>query len=497
MRSRIVVALLLVATFASLYLLNSCKHSPFPAPAAAGNGNYPDSIASIFITKCAITGCHDASGYVNAANLRLDTWENLFKGSSSGAEVIPYNPKYSSLLYFINTDSTRGLVVPPTMPYNYPPLSDQEYNTIKNWIAAGAPDKNGNIPFASNPDTRQKIYLTQQGCDLMAVIDGASGVIMRIFPIGISGSTEAPHSVHFTQDGRYAYVSYAAGTATQKIDANTDTVIATINLPDNGGIVNISPDGEHVMVSTYIANGQLYDNNFNNLSYTGTGPNTFNYPHGIASTPNWDTFYVTSQYGNVVYRYVPGKIPPIIKLPLDTTQPTVVGTGGLYSDPHEIIMTPDHSKFFVSCQNTNEVRVLDAHTYKVLAVIPVGAVPQEFAIAPSKHELFVSCIYDEANPNPGCKGSVYVIDYNSLQLVGGPIYGDFYEPHGIAVDEQNNNLYVVSSNVTTTGPPPHHVSECGSTAGWYSIYDLTTLQPRNHFRYQTTNAPYSADTRFR
>lgn len=494
MRSRIITLIACCAIL--LYLLGSCKHSPFPAP-EPGDGDYPDSIASIFVTKCATTGCHDAAGYVNAAHLRLDTWEHLFEGSSGGAEVIPYNPKYSALLYFINTDSNRGLMVPPTMPYNLPPLSEQEYYTIKNWIAAGAPDKNGNIAFASNPDTRQKIYLTQQGCDLMAVIDGKSGLIMRIFPIGISPVVEAPHCVHFSKDGKYAYVSFASGTGTQQIDAGKDTVIASIDQHENGGIANISPDGLHVMVSTYLSNGQLFENNFSTMSATGTGASTFNLPHGIASTPSWDTFYVTSQNGNVVYRYTPGKLPPIVLLPLDTTQPAVAGTPGLYSDPHEIIMTPDQSKFFVTCQNTNEVRVLDAHTYKVLAVIPVGTRPQEFAIAPSKHQLFVSCIYDGANPNPGCLGSVYVIDYNTLQLAGGPIYGDFYEPHGIAVDEQNNNLYVVSSNVGGEGPPPHHVSECGDRAGWYSIYDLSTLQPRNRWRYQTGNAPYSADTRFR
>ena len=56
---------------------------------------------------------------------------------------------------------------------------------------------------------------------------------------------------------------------------------------------------------------------------------------------------------------------------------------------------------------------------------------------------------------------------------------------------------VVSSNASENGPTPHHVSECGGNAGWYSIYDLTTLQPRNHWRYQTSNAPYSADTRFK
>ncbi|MBS1584408.1 MAG: hypothetical protein JSS82_02480 [Bacteroidetes bacterium] len=491
MRSRIVI--LLACSMAFLYLFNSCKHKPFPAPTY---GNFPDDVGVIFTTKCAVTGCHDAAGSVNADNLRLDSWESLFKGSSHGAVVIPYSTDYSSLLNFINTDSTRGLVAIPTMPYMRPALSGEEYYTIKNWIAAGAPDKDGNIPFASHPDTRQKIYVTQQGCDLMAVIDGESKLTMRMFHIGVTSQVESPHNVHFSNDGRYAYVSFSQGSAVQKIDASIDTVVQTINLGDGeGGVVNVHPDSDKVLVADFY-NYELWKADFTTSQATRIGKNAFSAPHGIASTPTWDTFYVTSQYGNVVYRYTPGKLPPISNILLDTTQPASTGTGGLYGDPHEIIFSPDHSKLFVTCQHTNEVRVLDAHNYKVLAVLPVGTEPQEFAIAPSKHWLFVSCIYDAANPTPGSQGSVYVIDYTTNQVVN-RIYGDFYQPHGMAVDERNNTLYIVSSNVSQTGPPPHHVTVCGGKPGWYSVYDLNTLQPLNKYRYESTIAPYSAEARFK
>ncbi len=493
MRSSIIVICFFFLV--SLCILYSCKHKPFPAPALIDN--YPDSIAAIFVTKCATTGCHDASGAINAGRLCLDSWDNLFKGSSHGAVVIPFSTDFSSLLYFINTDSARGTVSLPTMPYNGTPLSATEYNTIKNWIAAGAPDKNGNIPFASDPDTRQKIYITQQGCDLVQVIDGKSKLTMRMFPIGMMGYTESPHCIRITPDGKYGFLGFTSGSYAQKIDTRTDTVIASVNMQGgSGGILSISPDAQKIMMVDFNT-AHLFSVDFGSMQATPLNPGNLIYPHGIVATPSWDTFYITPQYGNALYRYTPGKLPPLIKIPLDTAFTAVDNTSQIYSDPHEVIMTPDHSKIFVSCEFSDTVRVLGAYTYKVLAAIRVGHKPQEFAIAPSKHQIFVSCMEDAANPNPGCKGSVYTIDYNTLQLVGAPIYGDFYQPHGLAVDEQNNTLYIVSSNLTQDGPAPHHATKCTGNPGWYSVYNLTTLQPLNNIRYESTIAPYSADTRFK
>ena len=303
--------------------------------------------------------------------------------------------------------------------------------------------------------------------------------------------------MRITNDGIYAYVSFFSGSFVQKIDTRSDQVVASVSLgTGTGGIVNISPDGQKILVADF-ANNQLWSVDFPTFDATLIGPGAFKSPHGIASTPNWDTFYVTAQYGNVIYRYTPGKTPPIVKIPVDTTQPSVDSDpGNTYGDPHEIMMTPDHSKLFIACQNTNEVRVLDAHTYKVLAVLPVGSFPQEFAISPAHNEIFVTCMEDVSNPTPGAHGSVYVFNYNTLQQVGSPIYGSFYQPHGISVDEHDDLLCIVSRNSNPNGPAPHHATKCGGRDGWYSFYKLSTLQPVSNTRYEMTNEPYSAATRF-
>jgi len=77
------------------------------------------------------------------------------------------------------------------------------------------------------------------------------------------------------------------------------------------------------------------------------------------------------------------------------------------------------------------------------------------------------------------------------------IYGDFYQPHGITVDDARNHFFISSANVDPTGPAPHHVSTCGGRNGWYTIYDINTLEAVNGIRYETSVYPYSVDARFK
>lgn len=466
-------------------LLSSCEHKP-----TVYSGQYPDDVNAILVNKCATAGCHNAQSYVNAGNLRLDKWENLFAGSSNGAVVIPYGGDNSSLLYFINTDSTKGPVLTPRMPLDRAPLSAAEYATISTWIAAGAPDKSGNVPFAANASTRQKVYISQQGCDLIAVVDAQSGIIMRYIGVGMSPGIEVPHCVRFTPDGQSAYVSFTQGQYIQKIDTKTDAVVASLPVGIGGwNMFQLSPDGTKMMLADF-NNGIMQYIDLTSMKIVSTYYDLVN-PHGIASTPGFDTFFVTEQYGNTIYKMTLKGYTK--KISLDGKDPN---NTALTYDPHGIIMSPDHSKYFVTCQASNEVRVMDAHSDTLIKVIPVGAYPQEFVMTKSNPYILVSCEEDITSDYPAFKGSIYVINYNTLDTVK-RITGPFYQIHGIAVDDQSGLIYIASRNITTSGPAPHHTSVCGGRNGYYSIYDLNTFLPHDGKRYESTVDPYSADVRFK
>lgn len=475
-----------------IFIFFSCKHE-IPKVTPATDNNFPPEIANILVNKCATAGCHNDVSYVGCGDLRLDAWDEVFKGSSNGSVVIPYSPENSSLLFFTNVDPNLGPTALPVMPYDPTnpnvghPLTTDEYITLRDWIAKGAPDKNGNIAFSGNPQTRQKIYITMQGCDQVAVVDAASRLVMRYISVGADqAKIEVPHCVRTDLQGRYAYVSFLDGDVIQKIDMNTDSVIAAANVgPGYWNIVQVSPDGTQLLTTDWESVGKavLIDAQTMQVYPTGTVTNLLQ-PHGIACNPD-HTFFVTSESKNVIYKI--SFTAPFIK------EVKIGNLGGDSLITHDIVMLPDYSKYFVTCRASNEVRVIDANADTVIKVIPVGQYPQEVVVSKTRPYVFVSCMEDNGAA-PGFRGCVYAINYITYEKTR--IDGPFYQPHGVAVDDANGVLYIVSANISQDGPPPHHVSGCGGKNGYYNTYDLNTFQ-KLPTRNEVTVAPYSADVRFK
>ena len=506
---RLIICLFLFVCGATI-CITACVHKPQIA-ATPVNGDYPDSIASIILTKCTNAGCHNQASYQNAAGLLLDSWAHLLQGGAIGAEVVAGNPQYSPLLYTINNYyDTPAIQAQPTQGHLATPLTIAQYRTIKNWIAAGARDRNGNIPFATNPDTRQKIYLTISGCNLIAVIDAQTRVIMRYIPVGTYPGNESLHDVTVSHDGMNAYLTFLDLNSLLKIDTRTDTVVGAADLSSavsgvfgNGGwsLITMSPNDTALMLTGYLSAGyavsistgsMLINNNLSRDEATG-GSGTFVWPHGIAANATYDTFFASLQYGNIIDKFTFAPHFSYTYLSIDGNSP-VTTHNTTTPDPHQVIMSPDHSRYFVSCQNTNELRIMDAHKDTLIAAIPVGTYPQEMSLSPSRGYLFVACMQDSNAYVPaGGKGSVYVIDYTT-NTVAKVIYGDFYQPHDVAVDEQDGLLYICSTNAA--GAPPHHVlGNCSGRDGWYTVFDINTWQTDNK-RYQVSVFPYSIAARF-
>ena len=75
--------------------------------------------------------CH-ASGARKAAGLDVTTIPALLKGGESGPSVVRGKPDKSSLVLYI-----EGLKK-PQMPMRHKPMSADQLNLIREWIAAGA-----------------------------------------------------------------------------------------------------------------------------------------------------------------------------------------------------------------------------------------------------------------------------------------------------------------------------------------------------------------------
>ena len=118
---------IIITAIAAVFIIASCtKDKSIETGKADPNSNYPDNVSIIINNKCSITGCHTTQSKAAAGGLAMETWDKLFEGGSGGAVVIPYRPDQSWTIYYTNTDTSRGIVLTPTMPYLRAPLTDQE-----------------------------------------------------------------------------------------------------------------------------------------------------------------------------------------------------------------------------------------------------------------------------------------------------------------------------------------------------------------------------------
>src|SRR6516225_7192637 len=78
-----------------------------------------------------------------------------------------------------------------------------------------------------------------------------------------------------------------------------------------------------------------------------------------------------------------------------------------YASPVEVLFSPDGARLYVLCQQSAEVRVLDAFTYVPIKNIPVGQVPRGLSLSPKGDRLFVANSWDD---------TISVIDPKSLEV---------------------------------------------------------------------------------
>ena len=470
-------------------LIASCGSDPDPV---FDSRDYPEEIGQIMIGQCATAGCHNEASHVAAGGLSLENWEALFVGSRGGSPVIPYRPDLSFMMYFINTDPSQGVVLSPTMPFNRAPLSAEEYAAMHDWIVNGAPNKEGKVKFADDA-MRRKFYVTNQGCDLVSVFDAGTQTLMRYIDVGSKEAVESPHMVKVSPDGKYWYTIFFSGTSIQKFSAVDDSFISETEIGiGSWNTFRISSDGQYAFVVNWSASGSIavVDLESMQLIETYAGSGVFEWPHGSMLNSTDDVLYVTAQHGNFIYKVDISDIanPIIQKVALNESSPTTIS----WLDPHELEMVPDGSKYFVTCQESNEVRVMNASNDSLIAVIPTGTFPQEMALSHDRPYLFVACTEDVVS-YPGKVGSIHILDYSTNTLIKTIHTG--FQPHGIAVDDVEGLVYIAHRNVNSNGPPPHHSTDCDGRNGYVTMIDLNSLELVDAYKVEVSVDPYSVAIR--
>jgi len=96
-------------------------------PPPSGNVLSWEDVSPIFQNNC--VSCHGGNG-----GLFLDTYAHALEGGDLGAVIIPGDAD-NSLLYQVLNGPSQGI---PQMPLDGSPLSNNNKNTIRDWINDGA-----------------------------------------------------------------------------------------------------------------------------------------------------------------------------------------------------------------------------------------------------------------------------------------------------------------------------------------------------------------------
>lgn len=492
MKSRFVYLASAAVLFASLY--SGCKQD---APALDLEASaYPDEIGQIILTNCAVSGCHNAASAHAAAGLDLSSWSTCMKGDRNGPVVIPYAHEYSTLFMFCNTYADLGIMVEPTMPFNDDPLTRTQMITLRNWINSGAPSRSGEIPFSGNPH-RKKFYVTNQGCDVVTVIDQETGLPMRYIPVGSAPAIESPHALRLSPDGQYWYVCFSNGSYLEKYRTSDDAFVGRILLGANVSAAfgswntfAITPDSRHAFVVHWDPQGagriawvDLETMQLNQIYQSSALNNT----HGSVVSPDGNTLYVTTTLGNFIYKFDVSdpSSPSFDQIVIDGVSSVPVANDS--ENGHEIAISPDGTKYFITCQGTNNVRVFDIATDALIATIPVGVYPQEICLSSTTPYGYVSCMEDTAT-YPGKRGSVYAFNWQTYAVIGSIYTG--HQPHAVIIDEDKQEVMVTNRNVSPGGPAPHHSSACVGRNGSVRFIEMNSLTLINDKGFEVSVDPY-------
>ncbi|MFZ0861197.1 MAG: cytochrome D1 domain-containing protein [Candidatus Sulfotelmatobacter sp.] len=104
-----------------------------------------------------------------------------------------------------------------------------------------------------------------------------------------------------------------------------------------------------------------------------------------------------------------------------------------YLSPLEMVSSPDGRLLYVVCQDSDEVRVVDVQSTKVISSIAVGRMPRGIAMSPDGRRLYITNAWSD---------TVSVIDTTALQVVQTLPTGS--EPSGVVSDNNGTSLYVAN-----------------------------------------------------
>ena len=418
---------------------------------------FAEDVQPLLSARCA--DCHGATD--PAAGLDVTSWASLVEGSDAGEALIAYDPDNSLMIELMTK-------LPAEHPaYAAHQLRASEVEFLRRWIAQGAKNAEGDVPFASNAQGR--LYVSNQAAGQVSVIDVANLVVARNVSFADYGGPMAtnPHDTAVEPDGSAWYVSLINAHRVLKYDASTNEVIGDAELGDTffPGMLALNPTNGLLFAGRSFADATGGRSVFS-IQRDGMVPTEvpvpYTRPHPIAVTNDGSYLLSGSLADNVIASYD-------IRVP----EPELADRIEVEGEPKAFVhyaVSPLGGVAALTSQLSRELYLIDVsdpENLRILSVVEVGDQPWHPTYSPDGTKVYV--------PNR-LSDTVSVVDVSvpSNPSIAATISDPGLSmPHGSAITNDGRLLFVSSRNLEG-GYTPRYPFGDNAVIGTVAVIDTQT-----------------------
>lgn len=408
---------------------------------------YSRHVQPLLNEKCG--RCH--TGNTAAAGLRLDSWAHLMEGAAFGEAVIPFDPDRSRLIQMVTV--LEGGVHP--LELGADTLSQVEVAFLQRWIAEGARNDDGAVPFA---EPEGVLYVCNQLDATVSVIDQTAQVVIRTVDLQQQGFTAnaRPHHVVVEPDGSYWYVSLIGDNKVAKFDRE-NRLVATAPL-ETPGMLALDPESDLLFASRSLSAvnpptsiGVIR----RSTMQVEERPVVFPRPHAMVFNNGY--VYTASAGANQV-----------IALNAETGETAFVAVEGPVQGFVQHALSPDGTRMATAGQLSGQLLLFDTTDPQVphlLRTVEVGRSPWHPHFTPNGQHVYVS--------NLG-SNSVSFLDAATWTLVQNIVHPGLAEPHDTMISPDGRYVFVSNRNSTRAYIPRHNFGPGRADRGTLAVIDTQT-----------------------
>ena len=195
--------------------------------------------------------------------------------------------------------------------------------------------------------------------DNVSIVDVASRRILGTIPTG-----KGPTGLVFSRDGRFAYVSNQGDKTVAVVDTATHVVLKRIPVGTNPHFLILGPDGRIWGCNTGANDIYVIDPTTQDVVAS----------FQVGPAPQQIAFGYKGLQGPFAYVTVAG-FNKVLVLGGDATRLRLIEEIDVGDAPNGIWANPQGTRLFVVHERSNDLRVIDAGTSRVIATVPVGQKP--------------------------------------------------------------------------------------------------------------------------